>query len=277
MIVGDIGTQTNWSDALSDVDTVLHLAARVHIMNETAINPIEIYREVNVRGTQCLAEEAAKAGVKRFVFLSSIKVNGEFTGQRAFKETDNERPEGPYAVSKWEAEQVLWKIAARTDMEVTILRAPLIFGPGVKANFLKLIQLVDRSVPLPFGGIRNRRSLMGLTNLVDLICLSLKHPAAANETFLVSDGEDVSTPELVDRIACALGKRSRLLPIPEWMMMLGGLLTGKSMQIKRLRGSLQIDSSKLRRMLGWTPPCRMVEELAKMAKWYRAELAKRGT
>jgi len=291
VVVGDIGAETDWSDALSEVDAVVHLAARVHIMQDRADDPLMEYRKVNVRGTQSFAEEAAKAGVKQFVFLSSVKVNGEFTEQEisksvnhlssgltskavispqeVFKETDDACPEDPYAISKWEAEQVLWNIETRTGMAVTILRSPLIYGPGIKANFLKLIQLIDRGIPLPFGCIHNKRSLMGLTNLVDLICCSLKHPAAANKTFLVSDGEDVSTPELVQRIAQALGKNPRLLPIPEWVMKLGSKLTGKSAQIKRLCSSLLIDSSKVRRILGWRPACTMEEELARVAKWFR--------
>jgi len=291
VVVGDIGAETDWSDALSEVDAVVHLAARVHIMQDRADDPLKEYRKVNVRGTQSFAEAAANTGVKQFVFLSSVKVNGEFTEQglcksanhlsngltgkdtispqNVFKETDDACPEDPYAISKWEAEQVLWKIGTRTGMAVTILRSPLIYGPGIKANFLKLIQLIDRGIPLPFGCIHNKRSFMGLTNLVDLICCSLIHPAAANKTFLVSDGDDVSTPELVQRIAQALGKNPRLLPIPEWVMKLGGRLTGKSAQAKRLCSSLLIDSSKVRRILGWTPSCTMDEELARVAKWYR--------
>lgn len=291
VVVGNIGAETDWSDALFGVDAVVHLAARVHIMQDRADDPLEEYRKVNVRGTQSFAEAAAKAGVKRFVFLSSVKVNGEFTEQgiskpgnhlsngltskdaispqKVFKETDQACPVDPYAISKWEAEQVLWKIETRTGMDVTILRSPLTYGPGIKANFLKLIQLIDRGIPLPFGGIHNKRSLMGLTNLVELICCSLKHPAAANNTFLVSDGDDVSTPELVQRIAQALGKNPRLLLMPEWVMKLGGRLTGKSAQVQRLCSSLLIDSSKVRRILNWTPSCTMDEELAQVAKWYR--------
>lgn len=291
VVVGDIGAETDWSDALSEVDAVVHLAARVHIIQDRVDDPLEEYRKVNVRGTQSFAEAAAKVGVRRFVFLSSVKVNGEFTEQginksgnhlsngsttkeaispqNVFKESDQACPEDPYAISKWEAEQVLWKIKTRTDMDVTILRSPLIYGPGIKANFLKLIQLIDRGIPLPFGGIHNKRSLIGLTNLVDLICCSLKHPAAANKTFLVSDGDDVSTPELVQRIAQALGKNPRLLPIPEWMIKLGSRLTGKSAQVQRLCSSLLIDSSKVRQILAWTPSCTMDEELARVAKWYR--------
>jgi nucleoside-diphosphate-sugar epimerase len=285
VVIGDIGPDTNWSAALVGVDVVIHLAARVHIMKDVSDDPLAEFRRINVDGTRRLAEAAAEAGVKRLVFLSTVKVNGESTnpasfglsgGKGQFVEMDPPRPEDAYGVSKWEAEEVLREIEKNSGMEVTILRSPLIYGPGVKANYLKLIRLVDRGIPLPFGGIQNKRSLISLTNLVDLICCCLKHPAASGNTFLVSDGDDVSTPELVRRIAQALGKHFRLLPIPGWMMIVGGVLTGKTMQIKRLCGSLQIDSSKVRRVLSWTPPSSMAEELAKMAKWYREQQAKSG-
>lgn len=296
IVVGDIGAHTEWNNALVDVEAVVHLAARVHIMDDEAIDPISEFRKTNVEGTRHLAASAAKAGVKRFLYLSSIKVNGEFTEHRdaaiyqkalfdpnpiesaivpaVFKETDEPRPKDPYAVSKWEAEKALWEIEARTGMPVTILRSPLIYGPGVKANFLKLVQLVDRGIPLPFGGIHNRRSFLGLTNLADLICLCLKHPAARNELYMACDGDDVATPELIRRIALALGKRPRLLPIPGWMMKLAGTLTGKSAQIGRLCSSLLIDSSKARQRLGWAPPSTMDKELRRIAEWYLSKSVK---
>ncbi len=277
VIVGNIGPDTDWTMALAGVNAVVHLAARVHIMDDMAVDPLAEYRRVNVEGTRCLAEAAVEAGVKRFLFLSSVKVNGERTVLRGrmseggpFTEMDEARPEDPYSLSKWEAEQILREIEQRTGMAVTILRSPLIYGPGVKANFLKLVQLVNRGVPLPFCCIRNQRSFLSITNLVDLICCCLEHPKAAGETFLVSDGEDVSTPELVLRIAEALGKKPRLLPIPEWMMKVSGAVIGKSAHVNRLCGSLQIDSSKVRRVLDWTPPCTMSEELARVAEWWRA-------
>jgi len=285
-IVGDIGPETDWRDALEEVDEVIHLAARVHVMNDDPAESLEKFREVNVEGTRRLAECATAAGAKRFIFMSSIKVNGEETNTEKrrdknsaniSKEEDDPHPVDAYGMSKWEAEKILREIETKSGMEVTILRSPLIYGPGVKANFLKLIQLVDKGIPLPFGRIQNRRSFLGLTNLVDLICCCLEHPAAAGETFMASDGEDVSTPELLNRIAYALEKPCRMLPIPKSVIMLGGALTGKSGQIKRLCGSLQIDSSKVRRVLSWSPPCTMTEELAKTIKWYREEQAKRGT
>lgn len=242
------------------------------MMQDTAADPLAGFRRVNVEGTRRLAIAAAGAGVKRFVFLSSVKVNGEATHkrQRLFRETDPAHPEDPYGVSKWEPEQALREIEQQTGMEVAIIRPPLIYEPAVKANFLSLVRIIERGMLLPFGGIHYKRSLLSLTNLVDLICCCLEHPAADGETFLASDGDDVSTPELVRRIAGAVGKSARLIPVPEWVMKLGGAVTGKSTQVKRLCSSLQIDSSKVRRVLGWLPPCSMTEELARVAAWRAA-------
>lgn len=269
--VGDIGPATDWTTALEGIDAVVHLAARVHVMKDSASDSLAEYRKVNVEGTRRLAEAAAMAGVKRFVFISSIKVNGESTDDMtgAFKESDAPNPEDPYSVSKWEAEGALQKIERQTGMAVVIIRPPLVYGPGVSANFLKLIKLVDSGLPLPLGGINNKRSLVGLTNLVDLICFCLDHLGAAGEIWLPSDNDDVSTPELVRRIASALGKSPRLIPVPQWAMLLLSRLTGKTKQVKRLFGSLQIDSTKVRHVLGWTPPCSMEEELKKTANWLR--------
>lgn len=299
-VVGDINGSTDWKDALQGIDAVVHLAARVHIMDDTAEDPLAAFRAVNVEGTRRLAEEAAKAGVKRFVFISSIKVNGEATAgggasqcvssevrectnnstneltnfntnelPPAFSERDMPSPEDPYGQSKYEAEVVLRQIEAKTGMEVVILRPPLLYGPGVKANFLKLIQIVDKGIPLPLGGIKNKRSLLGLTNFADLIATCVQDPRAAGQTFTVCDGVDVSSAELVRRIAKALGKKPRLLPIPEGLMKLAGKLTGKSAQVQRLCSSLQIDSSHVRNTLDWIPPCTMDEELSKVAEWYK--------
>lgn len=292
LVVGDIDAHTEWSTALDGIEAVVHLAARVHIMDDSAEDPLTAFREVNVAGTRRLAEEAAKAGVKRFVFVSSIKVNGEATeatsspvngestaspvnGESvivnctAFSECDTPAPQDPYGVSKMEAEQVLRKIEAETGMEVVILRPPLLYGPGVKANFLKLIQLADKGIPLPLGGIKNKRSLLSLTNFADLISRCVTDPRAAGETFTVCDGDDVSSAELVRRIAQALDKKPRLLPIPEGWMRLAGKLTGKSAQVDRLCGSLVIDSSHVCKTLDWQPPCTMQAELARVAAWYR--------
>ncbi len=257
-----------WIKVMRGADLAIHLAARVHIMEDTASNPIDAFRQANLMGTERLVRIAAKSGIRRFIFLSTIKVNGERTNDKPFMESDAPDPRDAYAISKWEAELVLNEVGRRTGIEVVIIRPPLIYGPGVKANFFKMIQLIERGMPLPFGGIHNQRSLLSLTNLVDLIRCCLEHPAAAGETFMVSDRDDVSTPELVHRIARALGKPARLFSVPEWMAKFGGRVAGKSNQVKRLYSSLQIDSSKVRRVLGWMPPCSMSEELAHVAAWY---------
>ena len=246
-------------------------------MQDPANDPLREFRKVNVEGARRLAQAAAQVGVKRFIFLSSVKVNGEFTkkGEGPFTEADVPHPEDAYGVSKWEAEQVLRDIGQRTGLELVIIRPALVYGPGVKANFLNLIKLIERGIPLPFSGIRNQRSFLSLANLVDLIYCCVENSAASGETFLASDGDDVSTPELVRRIARALGKPARLMPVPPWLMRLGGAVSGKSKQVKRLCGSLQVDSSKVQRVLGWTPPSSMAEELARVAAW-RAGLVNPG-
>ncbi|MGC8495189.1 MAG: UDP-glucose 4-epimerase family protein [Syntrophobacteraceae bacterium] len=270
--VGEIGPQTDWSCAFTGVDAAVHLAARVHIMRDSVAEPLLQFRKVNVEGTRRLANAAAEAGVKRFVFLSSIKVHGESTGngRGPFCESDPPHPEDNYGLSKLEAERALREVERETGMEVTIIRPPLVYGPGVKANFLNLVRLVERGMPLPLRGVRNQRSLLGLTNIVDLICRCLEHPGAAGETFLASDGEDVSTPELVRRIAKALRKNARLISVPEWLMRAGSAVTGRSKEFGRICGSLQIDSSRVRRLLDWVPPSTMPEELSRLAAW-RAE------
>lgn len=270
-VVGDIGPYTKWSSVLSGIDAVVHLAARVHVMKDRAADPLSEFRKVNLEGTRRLAKKAVVAGVQRFVFLSSVKVNGEETDDQTgpFKESSRDHPMDPYAISKWEAEKVLKEIESVSGMEVVVIRPPLIYGPGVKANFSKLIELVDRGLPLPFGLIKNRRSLLSLKNVSDLIFHCVIHPFASGQTFLASDGEDVSTPELVRRIAKALGKPARLIPMPENLLKFAGFITRKNDQISRLCGSLQIDSSKVRQLLGWKPPCSMQEELNRMAGWWK--------
>jgi nucleoside-diphosphate-sugar epimerase len=271
VVVGDINAQTEWSAALEQVDVVVHLAARVHIMDDPSADPLEAFRSVNVEGTRRLAQAAASAGVKRFVFISSIKVNGEETakGDAAFSEKDEPAPVDPYGISKWEAEKVLREIEAKSDLEVVVLRPPLLYGPGVKANFLKLIQWVDKGIPLPLGGIQNQRSLLGLTNFADLILQCCIADQAAGHTFLVSDGDDVSSGELVKRIAKALGKSPRLVSIPESAMKFAGGILGKSAQIQRLCSSLRIDSSNAQTTLHWQPPCTMDEELSCVTVWFK--------
>jgi len=311
--IGNIGPKTDWSKALAGIDGIVHLAARVHVMRESVADPIAAFRQVNVAGTERLARQAAEAGVKRLVYISSVKVNGEGTeirgrrseirdqrsevrGQRSgdggrrsevrdqrseagnriedrggavFSEKDVPEPHDPYAVSKWEAEQVLRDVEADTGLEVVILRPPLVYGPGVKANFLRLFKIVERGIPLPFAKIDNQRSFIYLDNMIDAIITCINHPGAAGQTFLISDGEDVSTPELIRRIALVLGKPARLFSIPLFLMRLTGKLLGKSAVTDRLFGSLTIDSTKIRRELEWKPPYTMKHGLKETAKWYK--------
>jgi len=261
-IVGSINGATDWSAALVDMDAVIHLAARVHVMHDTAADPLAAFRAVNVAGTLNLARQAAVAGVKRFVFVSSVKVNGEDTSPgRAFVESDLPAPQDAYGVSKHEAELGLRQLAADTGMEVIIIRPPLVYGPGVKANFAALMRAVQRGWPLPLGAVHNQRSLVALDNLVDFIVTCTTHPQAANQTFLVSDGHDLSTTELVRGLARAAGVPARLLPVPVWALEAGATLLGKGDAVQRLCGNLQVDISKARSLLGWVPPVSVDEGL----------------
>ena len=261
IMVSNIDAATNWLPALGSIDAVVHLAARVHVMDDTARDPLALYRASNTEATLNLARQAAQAGVKRFVFISTIKVNGE--GRDVpYRETDAPAPEDAYAISKWEAEQGLAQIARETGLEVVILRPPLVYGPGVKANFLRLMQTVRKGWPLPLGAIHNRRSLLYLGNFVDTIRLCVEHPAAAGQTFLVDDGEPVSTPELIRAVACAMGRPARLLAVPVGLLELAGALLGKRAAVARLTGSLYVDSSFIRSCLGWVPPYSMAAGLA---------------
>ncbi|OGB04860.1 MAG: NAD-dependent dehydratase [Burkholderiales bacterium RIFCSPHIGHO2_12_FULL_61_11] len=255
-----------WQKALVGITTVVHLAARVHIMHDTAADPLTAFRAVNVEGTLSLARQAAVAGVKRFLFVSSVKVNGEATplGQ-PFTADDAPAPLDAYGVSKMEAEQGLRDLAAQTGMEVVIIRPPLVYGPGVKANFAAMMRWLERGVPLPLGAIHNQRSLVALDNLVDLMVTCLTHPAAANQTFLVSDGEDVSTTELLRRMARAMGRPARLIPVPaSWLKLVAAML-GKPDVARRLCGNLQVDITKARSLLGWAPPLSLDEGLRRAA------------
>lgn len=260
-IIGEIGSVTNWSEALRGCEVVVHLAARVHVMHDPEQDPLALYRDTNTEATLNLARQAAQSGVKRFVFISTIKVNGE-GGNEPYRETDVPAPEDAYAISKWEAEQGLQRIARETGLEVVILRPPLVYGPGVKANFLRLMQTVRKGWPLPLGAIHNRRSLLYLGNFVDAIRLCVEHPAAAGQTFLIDDGEPISTPELIHAVARAIGRPARLLAVPVGVLELVGALLGKRAAVARLTGSLYVDSSFIRSCLGWTPPYSMTSGLA---------------
>lgn len=272
LVVGDIGPNTCWHEALSKCGAVIHLAARVHVMNEMSSDLLAEFRRVNVAGTANLARQAAEAGVRRLVFLSSIKVNGESTEEGLpFIADDDPVPKDPYGASKHEAEQVLYQIAADTGMEVVIIRPPLVYGPRVKANFESMMRWIARGIPLPLAAVtQNRRSLVALDNLVDLIIACLSHPAAANQTFLVSDGDDISTADLLRRMGAALGRPARLFYVPPSMLKVGAHLMGKPDIYQRLCGSLQLDIAKTRRLLNWTPPVSVDEGLRRAAEGFRA-------
>ena len=259
----------DWRPALEGITTIVHCAARVHVMNDDAADPLREFRRINVDGTLRLATQAAEAGAGRFVFISSIKVNGESTVPgRPFTAQQAPAPIDPYGVSKWEAEQQLRKLSAETGMELVIIRPVLVYGPGVKANFLNMMKWLYKGVPLPLGAIHNKRSLVSLDNLVDLIVTCIDHPRAANQTFLVSDGEDLSTTELLQRMSKALSKRPRLLPVPAWMLETAAKFAGKQSIAQRLCGSLQVDISHTRERLGWTPPVSVDTALRKTAQHF---------
>ncbi|WP_018951797.1 SDR family oxidoreductase [Thioalkalivibrio sp. AKL12] len=261
VMVGSIDGATDWGDALAGMEAVVHLAARVHVLDEPGTDPLEAFRRVNVEGTLRLARQAAEAKVRRFVFVSSIGVNGNET-VRPLTEGDPPSPQEPYAVSKREAEDGLRGLAAETGMELVIIRPPLVYGPGAPGNFGSLLRWVHKGVPLPLGAAtQNRRSLVALDNLVDLIVTCLEHPAAAGETFLVADGEDVSTAGLLRKVGDALERPARLVPVPVWMLRAGAAALGKGEMARRLLGSLQVDASKAREVLGWVPPVSLDEGL----------------
>jgi len=265
--IGDISAATNWSTALHGADAVIHLAARVHVMRDTAIDPLAEFRSVNTKGTLNLARQAAAAGVRRFIFLSTIGVNGNTTSHgKIFTETSASLPHDPYSVSKHEAEVGLRAISKSTGMEIVIIRPTLVHGSKAPGNFGKLTRLVAKGLPLPLACIENRRSLVGIDNLVDFIITCLEHPAAANETFLVSDGEDLSTPDLIRRMARAMDRPARLLPVPKSMLMAAAAMLGKRDMAQRLCGSLQVDISKARALLGWNPPVSVDEGLRRAVK-----------
>ncbi|MBB4234403.1 UDP-glucose 4-epimerase family protein [Rhizobium esperanzae] len=248
----DITSETDWTAALGGVDVVVHLAARVHIMNDRAADPLSEFRRINTAATLNLAEQAARAGVKRLVFISSIKVNGE-ENDRPFRHDDTPMPLDPYGISKLESEIGLHEIAARTGIEVVVIRPPLVYGPGARGNFALLVGLVRKRIPLPFASLKNRRTLVALPNLVDLIITCMTHPRAAGQTFLAGDGEDLSTPGLIEGIAAGLGVKPMLLPFPPALLRLGARVTGKDAVYQRLCGSLQVDISHARNVLGWSP------------------------
>lgn len=276
-VVGDIGPDTEWEESLRNIEVVIHLAARVHMLHESGDNVAAAYRHVNRDGTTRLAEQATHAGVRRLIFLSSIKVNGEGTrpGQ-PYTEADPANPQDAYGISKWEAEEILRQMDHRGAVETVIVRPPLIYGPRVGANFLRLIKLVDRGLPLPFGQTGNKRSLIALENLCDFLLCCITHPAASGQTFLVSDGKDLSTTELVQHIGQHLGKTPLLLPVPYGMIRLPAALLNREELVTRLWGSLQVDINKARQLLGWQPPVPVNTGIHETVQWYRQTRQQRG-
>lgn len=296
VVVGTIDANTDWSEALRGINVVIHLAARVHVMSDNSSDPLAEFRRVNTAATVRLARSAAAGGVKRLVYVSSIKVNGESNSiapspapsehtlaqgercgrkvgerdsLRVFSESDAPDPQDPYGISKWEAEQALHRVAEETGLEVAIVRPPLVYGAGVKGNFEQMLRVVESGVPLPLGSVRNQRDLIFVGNLVDALLACATHPAAAGKTYLVSDGESVSTPELLQCLAETMGVPSRVFPFPLALLKLAGKLTGKSAQLERLLGSLQVDSGKIRRELNWVPPFTLQEGLQETAQQLR--------
>ncbi len=266
--VGDIDQHTDWTWALEDVDAVVHLAGRAHVMRETETDSLAAYRHVNVDGTKRLAEQAAAQGIKRFIFISSIKVNGERTTDSPYSETDTPAPEDVYGQTKWEAEQSLTAIAEQTGLELVIIRPPLVYGPGVKGNLLTLLKVCHNGIPLPLASIKNSRSFIFVENLADAVSKCLTHEKAAGETFLIRDGEDLATPALVRQIADSLKVQARLLPVPPALLRALGAVIGRSGTASKLLDSLQVDDRKIRSLLGWTPPHSMVEGLDRTATWF---------
>ena len=271
-IVGAIDSQTNWIEALREVDVVIHLAARVHVMHDDAVDPLSEFRRINTAGTEHLARCAAVAGVRRLVYVSSIKVNGEeTTGGCRYTELDVPSPQDPYGISKWEAEQALHRVAKETGLEVAIVRPPLVYGPGVKGNFAQILAVVAKGVPLPLASVHNWRSMIYLGNLVAALIACATQPAAAGQTYLVCDGEDVSTPDLLRQLAHGMNVSSRLFSCPPALLRLAGRLAGKSSQVERLLGSLQVDGDKIRHDLNWVPPYSVQQGLQKTAEWYQTQ------
>ncbi|HHJ80139.1 MAG TPA: SDR family oxidoreductase [Candidatus Tenderia electrophaga] len=272
VLVDDLSAATDWTSALAGIDVVIHASARVHVMNDTATDPREAFHKVNFEGTMALARQAVRAGVRRFIFISSIKVNGEETMPgKPFTADDLPKPVDPYGVSKAETEQALRALATETGIEVVIVRPVLVYGPGVKANFNSMMKWLSKEVPLPLGSVHNKRSLVALDNIVDLIVACVEHPAAANQVFLVSDGEDLSTTELLQRVGNALGVRTRLLPVPAMLIKFAASLLGKRAMSQRLLGSMQVDISKTRELLDWVPPVSVDAALEKTAQSFLSQ------
>ena len=269
LVIPSIDASTDWSSAFEGVDCVVHCAARVHQMNEIEQDALTAYRETNTFGTLNLAKQAAEAGVKRFVFVSSIKVNGEFSEPNLpFEPNLNNTPQDPYGLSKYEAEVELAKLSKEIDLEVVIIRPPLVYGPGVKANFLSMMRLIDKGIPLPFGAIKNQRSLVYLDNLSNLILTCCEHPLAPGYTFLASDDHDVSTTQLMRTITLSMGKSPRLIPIPMSWIQAGSSVLKKKHIAQRVCGNLQVDIGLTKEILGWKPPVSFEQGIKRTVEAY---------
>ena len=266
--VPEIGPKTDWSQAISGANIVIHLAARVHVMSDRTTDPLNEFRKVNTEGAVNLAKQAAAAGVKRFIFISTVKVMGEISAENGLVETDPAQPKDPYSISKWEAEQGLTKIAKASGMELVILRPPLVYGPGVKGNFATLFHAIVKNKLLPLGAIQNHRSLIYVGNLASAIALVANHPNIKIQTFFVSDEETLSTPILIKKIASTLGKKPLLIKLPISLLKLIGIVTGKSSTIKRLTSSLTVNTQKISVQLKWRPPFSTEEGLSKTTEWF---------
>lgn len=270
VVIGEIDGETDWCHALRDVDIVIHLAARVHVMNDIATDPLAEFCKVNVQGTENLARQAANAGVKRLIYVSSIKVNGEETDDgRRYSEQDIPAPKDAYGISKWEAEQALHRVARETGLEVVIVRPPLVYGPGVRGNFVRMLKVLAKGIPLPLASINNSRSLLYVENLTDALILCATHPAAVGQTYLISDGEGIATSNLLCQLGKAMGHPARLFPCTPALLKLAGRLIGKVDEVERLLGSLQVDSGKICRELNWAPPYTLEQGLRATADWYQ--------
>jgi len=266
--VTNIDINCDWSETLSGVNCIIHCAARVHVMKENKKDALEIYRKINVEGTRNLAEQAFRVGVKRLIFLSTIKVNGEKTSGSYFKNTDTPSPKDTYSISKWEAEKALQEISQKTGLEVVIVRVPLVYGKEVKGNFLRLLNIVAKGIPLPFSKVRNLRSFLGIDNLIAFLIHCIDHPKASGQTFLLSDNEDISTRDLIKKLAKAMQKPPRLFPVPIFFLRFLGKVIGKSLEMDRAINCLQIDSSYAYKFLGWKPTTSLNEGLFKTVQWY---------
>lgn len=284
VVLGNLEEQDNWAGLLAGCRAVVHLAGRVHVMHDSAADPLAQYLATNTEVTRSLAEASAQAGVRRFILVSTIKVSGEASpvpgvakgGGVIWPEDQPAAPEGPYAVSKARAEEALRTVCRQNGMEFVIVRPPLVYGPGVRANFLSLLQLVDRGLPLPLASLANQRSLVGVGNLADFIGTCLEHPGAANQVFQVADCEPLSTPGLIKAMAEALGRPARLFPFPPQLLKTGAIALGRRQVWERLAGSLKVENSKAEALLGWRPPVPLVEELAATADWFLDQIAPGG-